>query len=463
MSLMCEANVRKVKFKPAVYGISIVAALAGLLFGLDIGVISGVLPFLKADFNPSNVQLEWVVSSVLAGAAIGALLSGIFTRRYGRRNVLLIAVLIFGVSSFFSSISFGPFDLICYRFVLGFSIGIASFTAPIYLSEIAPYSIRGKLVAMYQFMITIGIFIAFLSDKALSGGAHWRLMLGVLVIPAVIMFICLFFLPESPRWLMLVKREKDARKVLEKVRNSSEEIEKELNDIRTLSNTSSKILTLLSNKNFVRIFILGIVLQAFQQLTGYNIMMYYAPEIFKHAGFTSINGQLWGTVSVGFFNMIFTLVAIFFVDKIGRKPLLLTGFALFAASMIITGIMFRIDTPEANFVAIITLFIVVFAFSMSIGPIIWIYCSEIFPLAGRDLGMTGATVSNWVFNMIIGATFLSLLSSIGISTTFIMYGVLCIIFFFVGLAIFPETKNIPLEKIEENLMAGKPLKRIGDI
>ncbi|MCP4176558.1 MAG: sugar porter family MFS transporter [bacterium] len=452
----------KEHFKPAVYVICIVAALAGLLFGLDIGVISGVLPFLKVDFHPSNIQLEWVVSAVLAGAAIGAALSGIFTRKYGRRNILLVAVFIFGVSSFLCAIAVGPTDLIFYRLILGFSIGIASFTAPIYLSEVAPYHIRGKLVAIYQLMITIGIFLAFLSDKALSGGGHWRLMLGILLIPAAIMFVCLFFLPKSPRWLMLVNREDEAKKVLQKTRVHEEQIKNELDDIKQSLSVTHSLKQMLSNKNFIRVFLLGIALQAFQQLTGYNVMMYYAPEIFKHAGFASVSGQLWGTVSVGFFNMIFTFIAIALVDKIGRKPLLLAGFALFAVAMIITGLMFMLDTPTAHYIALITLFIVIFAYSMSIGPIVWIYCSEIFPLAGRDLGMAGATVSNWVFNMIIGATFLSLLSSVGISTTFIMYGVLCVIFFFIGIRIFPETKNVPLEKIEENLMSGKPLKKIGD-
>jgi MFS transporter, SP family, galactose:H+ symporter len=165
---------KKEHYKPAVYVICIVAALAGLLFGLDLGVIAGVLPFLKADFNPSNLQLEWIVSAVLAGAAIGAAVAGIFTRKYGRRNILLVSVFIFAISSFLCSITAGPADLIIYRFILGFSIGIASFTAPIYLSEVAPCHIRGKLVAVYQLMITIGIFVAFLSDKALSGGSHCR-------------------------------------------------------------------------------------------------------------------------------------------------------------------------------------------------------------------------------------------------------------------------------------------------
>jgi MFS transporter, SP family, galactose:H+ symporter len=287
-------------------------------------------------------------------------------------------------------------------------------------------------------------------------------MLGILIAPAIIMLICLFFLPKSPRWLMLVNREKEAKKVLRKTRVYEEEINVEIENIRQSLTVSHSLKQLLRNKNFVRVLLLGIALQAFQQLTGYNIMLYYAPEIFKHAGFASVSGQLWGTVLVGFFNMIFTFVAIIFVDKIGRRPLLLAGFALFAIAMITTGIMFTIATPLAHYIALVSLFVVIFAYSMSIGPIVWIYCSEIFPLAGRDFGMMGATVSNWIFNMIIGATFLTLLSSIGISTTFIIYGVLCIIFVSIGIKIFPETKNIPLEKIEENLMAGKPLRKIGE-
>jgi len=459
-NIALNANTTK-NYTPAVYRVCIVAALAGLLFGLDLGVIAGVIPFLKMDFHPTTVETEWVVSAVLAGAAIGAVTAGFLTRKYGRKNVLIISVIIFALACLASSLSIGPADLISYRFVLGFSIGLASFTAPIYLSEIAPAEIRGKLVAFYQLMITIGILAAFISDKALSAGAHWRLMLAVLIIPAVIMLIFAFKLPKSPRWLMLVNREKEAKEVLKIVRVHENLIDEEILEIKESLLQKTSVLELLSNKNFIRVFLLGIVLQAMQQLTGFNIMLYYAPEIFQHIGFDSIGAALWGTVSVGFANMIFTFVAIAFVDKIGRKPLLLTGFILFGICMILTGIMLYVKTPAAFTIAIISLFVAIFAYSMSIGPMMWIYCSEIFPLRGRDLGMAGATVSNWIFNMIIGATFLSLLASLGITTTFIMYGVFCVIFFFVCIWIVPETKNVPLEKIEQNLMSGKKLRDIG--
>ena len=452
------------KLKVIVYVVALIAALAGLLFGLDIGVISGALPFIAKQFKAGTEMQEFVVSSLLVGAMLGTIISGVISRKYGRKNALLVSAVVFAIGAILSAVSVNTMMLIVVRVFLGLAVGIASFTAPLYLSEMAPPRIRGALISMYQLMITIGILSAYVSDTCLSYGGHWRAMLGVLVIPSTFMFIGVLLLPKSPRWLVLAGKKKHARAVLSRLRYA-DEVERELDDIeQTLEVKQSGLQLLIGNKQFRKVIFLGIGLQAVQQFTGMNVIMYYAPKIFKIAGFTTTSQAMWGTVLVGLINVLATFIAIALVDRIGRKPILFIGFVVMGLSMGTMGLMFHIGmqvSQVVQFAAIGALLVFIIGFAMSAGPIIWVICSEIFPLAGRDLGITVSTATNWLCNAIVGATFLTLLNVMGPAKTFWLYGGLNVMFILFLLAFVPETKGVSLEKIERNLLSGKRLVKIG--
>ncbi len=447
-----------------VYLVALTAALAGLLFGLDVGVISGALPFIGKHFHASEASKEWVVSSILTGAVIGTLCSGFLSRRFGRKNTIMFSAVIFATGAVLSSITPSLQVLIAVRVFLGLAIGIASFTAPLYLAEMAPQQIRGRLISLYQLMITVGILLAFVSDMLLSYGGHWRIMLGILVIPSLLLFIGVLFMPKSPRWLLLANRTDEARSVLTKLRSSSAEVEAEITAISSSLEANQTKTSFLKNANYRKVLLLGIVLQMMQQFTGINVAMYYAPEIFKDAGFVTTSSQMWGTVLVGIINVMSTFIAIAWVDKFGRKPILLTGYAMMGASLTILGTMFYLGTansPVIQYVAIAALLCFIFSFAMSAGPVIWVLCSEIFPQQGRELGITFSTTTNWICNTIVGATFLTMITKLGDATTFFTFASINIISILIILKFVPETKGVSLEAIEKNLLSGKPINQIG--
>ncbi len=461
------------KAKGIVYFIGFTAALAGLLFGLDIGVISGAEGFIQKDFKLSNAVIEFIVSALLVGAVFGALASAYLSNHFGRRNTILFSAVIFVVGSLACAVAPSEHVLIGARFFLGIAVGMASFTAPLYLAEISPEAVRGGMISMYQLMITIGIVLAFASNTWLASyaniggvvGGHWRVMLGVIAIPAAVMFLGVLFLPESPRWLCLKGFRDRAEAVFRKMKLDEAELRAELAAIEdSLKVRQSGLSLFLENSNFRRAIALGVGLQVIQQFTGMNVFMYYAPRIFNIAGFTDTLDQMWGTVLVGVTNVLATFIAIAFVDKLGRKPIMFAGFVVMGASMFAVGTFFNIGVagkPELAFAAIAALLLFIIGFAMSAGPIIWVLCSEIYPLAGRDLGVMASTGTNWIANAIVGMTFLTMLHKLGDGNTFLLYGALNVLFILFFLFFVPETKGVSLEKIEANLLAGRPLRKIG--
>jgi SP family galactose:H+ symporter-like MFS transporter len=446
------------------FTVCFLAALAGLLFGLDMGVIAGALPFLARTFDLNSHQQEIVVSVMMFGAALGALCSGPMSSSLGRRRSLLLGATLFVVGSLGCAAAGNMPMLAIARFILGLAVGVASFTAPLYLSEIAPERIRGSMISLYQLMITIGILAAFISDTALSGGGHWRWMLGIITFPAVVLFIGVLTLPESPRWLMMKRREALAASVLKRLRNSDKDAQHELNQIRESVKIKQRGWQLFRhNAHFRRSTGLGILLQFMQQFTGMTVIMYYAPKIFEIAGFATTRQQMWGTVIAGLTNVLATFIAIGLVDRWGRKPVLKLGFAVMAVCMGILGFMFYsgLHSAVGQYLAVLILLLFITGFAMSAGPLIWVLCSEIQPLAGRDFGVTCSTMANWIANMIIGASFLTLIDTIGSPNTFWLYGLLNVVCIVLTLLFVPETKNISLEDIERNLMNGAPLRLIG--
>jgi MFS transporter, SP family, galactose:H+ symporter len=441
----------------------VLAALAGLMFGLDIGVISGATQFIQKEFGVSDHTVEWIVSAMMLGATIGALLAGWMSSVLGRKRSLILAAVLFVAGSLLCGFAWSPSTLIAARVVLGLAIGVATFTAPLYLAEVAPEYIRGAMISLYQLMITIGILVAFLSDTAFSYSGNWRWMLGIIAIPGALFLIGVLFLPDSPRWLMMKQRDAEALDVLQRLRGNPEIVEREANDIREQLRTPQRGWHMfLENSNFRRSVGLGVLLQLMQQFTGMNVVMYYAPRIFQDMGYDT-SAQMWFTAIVGLTNVLATFIAIGLIDRWGRKPILYTGFAIMAVGLGVVGSMMGggAHSHGMQLFTVCMLLVFIVGFAMSAGPLIWTLCSEVQPLKGRDFGIGCSTMTNWIANMIVGFTFLTLLNSFGHTNTFWLYAGLNAFFILLTFWLVPETKGITLEQIERNLMSGKRLRDIG--
>ncbi|CAK7193230.1 Galactose-proton symporter [Commensalibacter sp. Nvir] len=452
------------KTKIQVIWICLLAALTGLLFGLDLGVISGALPLIAKEYHLIDSQQEWIVSSMMVGAAVATLCSGFLAYRFGRKYALLIAASFFFTGAMICFFASGPEMLIIGRLILGGGLGVTTYATPLYLSEVTPKNIRGAMISAYQLMISLGILIVFLTNTAFSYSGNWRGMLLVVAVPSFIFLFGVIFLPRSPRWLMMHNREEDARKVLLNLRSTAEEAEIELIEIREQLKIKQQGWFLFKqNKHFRHSVTLGIVLQIMQQFSGINVMTYYAPRIFREIGFSSTADQMWGTVIVGLVMTVSTFIAIGFVDRWGRKPMLYIGFATMVITMAIVGTLLNGNALSllGKTVTVTMLLLYIVGYAMSAGPVIWLLCAEIQPLKGREFGITCSTFTCHIAGMIVSLTFLSLLSTLGGAHTFYLYALLNTLSFVVVYLFVPETKNISLEHIEKNLMEGKKLRNIG--
>ena len=438
-------------------------ALAGLMFGLDIGVISGAQRFIQKDFKISDQVVEHIVSWMMIGAALGAAGASFMSSKLGRKRALALGAGIFVLASVMCGLSGSVDALLAWRLVLGLAIGVLTFTAPMYLAEVSPERNRGAIVASYQLMITIGIFLAFLSDTAFSYSGDWHWMLGIIAIPGFLFLLGVLVLPDSPRWLMMNGRKSEAVEVLHRLRADPGVVSAEVADIEAQLKIPQRGMKMfLNNSNFRRSVGLGVLLQFVQQLTGMNVVMYYAPRIFQDMGY-ALSAQMWFTAAVGLTNVLATFIAIAFVDRLGRKPILYIGFCVMGIGLGLVGLMMHlgITSHVEQLFTVVMLLIFIVGFAMSAGPLIWILCSEVQPLQGRDFGIGVSTVANWVGNFIVGATFLSLLNHFGHANTFWLYSGLNVLFILITFSLVPETKGVTLEHIERDLMAGKSLKMLG--
>ncbi len=443
--------------------VALLAALAGLMFGLDVGVISGAQQFIQRDFAIDDRAIEHIVSSMMWGAAFGAAGAGWLSGHFGRKRALIFSGVLFVIGSLLSSAAWSPESLIGARLLLGLAIGVAAFTAPLYLAEIAAEDRRGAMISTYQLMITIGIFAAFLSDTAFGYTGSWRWMLGIIAVPGALFLLGVLGLPESPRWLVLRGRHDDAHAVLHKLRGDAAKAHHEIAEIEAQLRTPQRGWGLFfSNRHFRRSVALGIALQVVQQLTGINVVMYYAPRIFADMGYAT-SASLWFTAIVGLTNVLATFIAIGYVDRIGRKPILYAGFLVMAVGLGVVGLLMHLGIAGQGerllAVAMLLFFVVGFAFSA--GPLVWTLCSEIQPLKGRDFGIGVSTVTNWVMTGVVGVTFLTLLNHLGHANTFWLYAACNLAFLLFTWALVPETKGVSLEHIERNLFDGKPLRNLG--
>lgn len=434
------------RFVTMVSGIS---ALAGLLFGYDTGVISGAILFVRKDFLLSTFQEEVVVAAVLLGAVAGASFGGKLADALGRRKLLIQVAILFIIGAIGTALAPTPTWLAIGRVVVGVAIGIASFTAPLYISEVSPPAIRGKLVSLNQLMITLGIVVSYLADYGLADKEAWRWMFGLAAIPALILFIGLLFVPESPRWLMSRSQDEQARAVLQRIRESND-VGTELAEIKADLSLQEGGWRELLNASLRRPLIIGIGLAIFQQFTGINTVIYYAPTIFQLAGLHSASAAILATVGVGVVNVLLTIVALRLLDRVGRRPLLLYGLVGMVISLAVLGaaFLFARSSSIVAWLAVISLAVYVACFAIGLGPVFWLLISEIYPLKIRGRAMSVATMMNWGSNLIVALTFLSLLHSLGRSATFWLYAVIGIVAWFFVYRLVPETKGRTLEQID---------------
>jgi MFS transporter, SP family, galactose:H+ symporter len=447
IAVLSGAHLRGTRF---VYIAALFAALGGLLFGYDTGVISGALIFIKHEFGLSTVAEEIVVSGVLLGATIGAAFGGKAADLFGRRRVLLVTAAIFGIGALASAVAPSPLILIVSRVVLGLAIGLASTNVPVYLSEIAPAHARGWVVSLFQLAVTVGIVVAYLTDYAFAGiEGGWRLMLGLGVAPALVFGIGMFFLPETPRWLIRGGHYEVAHRVLVRIRDLGD-VQIEIEEIKAslAQQAESGHWTDLLHRQVRPALVVGLGLAVFQQITGINTVIYYAPKILQSAGFASASGAILATVGVGIVNVAMTIVAMFLVDRAGRRPLLLVGIAGMIITLGVLGLSFRYPTAQLAWIAVICLMGYVASFAISLGPIFWLLIAEIYPLKVRGLAEGTAATFNWASNLIVSLTFLTLIEKLGASSTFLLYALASVASWLFAYYFVPETKGRTLEEIE---------------
>jgi len=432
--------------------ISIVAAFGGLLFGFDTAVISGTINFIQPYFGLSEAGLGWTVSSLLFGCIAGVSMAGKAGDLYGRKKVLMFAAALFFISALGSALSHQLFYFVTARIIGGIGVGVASILSPMYIAEIAPAKSRGTLVSLNQLAVVIGILVAFFSNYLLvnTGDNNWRWMLVVMAAPAVLLFFSLIFVPESPRWLVGQKKSDLALKVL--IKTTGEELAtNELKQIEeTLKMKEEASYNDLLVPKMKPILLLGIILAIFQQITGINTIMYYAPKIFAQVG-QSNDSALLQTIAIGGTNLLFTVVAMLLIDKFGRKFLVLTG--SLGMTLMLTGLslLYFLHQTSGILVLIFILGYIAF-FAASLGPAVWVIISEIFPNRLRSKGMSVAIVALWIACTVVTIVFPVMLERLSGGITFMIFALICFVNLIYVWTKVPETKGKSLEELEKVLI-----------
>ena len=433
--------------------VSGVTALGGLLFGFDISVISGTIPFIQDYFGLSEAMKGWVVSSALLGCILGASQVGRLGDRFGRKKVLFITGVLFGASAIGTALAESVPEFIFYRILGGLAVGGASVLAPVYIAEISPALVRGRMVSINQLTIVAGISLAYYSNYFLlsMGDNAWRWMFAAEAVPAFVFMTSLFVIPESPRWLTARKKEEEALQVLRRIagadfaRHELAEIRASLEGMRQRPALRDAF-----DVRYRPVLLMGVFLAVFQQWSGINVIFFYAPDVFARARF-GIDDALFQTTLIGVINIVFTLLAMAVIDRMGRKVMMLVGSAGMAACYVLVGWLFL--TGQTGGTAMIAVLLAAPAFfAFGLGPTVWVVISEIFPNRIRGVAMSVATFSLWSACYLLTLTFPVFVEVFNAANTFWIYAVICAVGFYVILRYLPETKGLSLEELEKRLV-----------
>ena len=429
---------------------TVVAALGGLLFGFDTAVISGTTSALASTYDLSPTLLGVTVASALYGTILGAMLAGWPGERYGRRDSLRGMAILYLVSALGCAAAWNWPSLVVFRFVSGLGIGGSSVLGPMYIAEIAPAKLRGRLVGFFQFNVVLGILLAYFSNYLIGlrhlGASEWRWELGIAALPAALFFIMLFTIPRSPRWLAKKGRVEEARAVLQLT--GDENYEHDLQDIvASISIEQKQAAEKLFTRRYAFPIFLAVSIGMFNQLSGINAILYYLNDIFGYAGFSKVSGNLQA-VAIGATNLLFTLIAMSVIDRIGRKKLLLIGSVGTAACLAGVAAIFFTGRNENLLVWLLIGYIAFFAFSQ--GAVIWVYLSEVFPNTVRAKGQSLGSFSHWFMNAAISGIFPLMAASSG-AYPFVFFSLMMVLQFFVVLFVYPETKGVSLEEMEKRI------------
>jgi len=429
---------------------TIVAALGGLLFGFDTAVISGTTSALTQTYQLTPFLLGVTVFSALFGTVLGAMLAGFPGERYGRRDSLRVMAVLYLISGLGCAFAWNWHALVAFRFIGGLGVGGSSVLGPMYIAEIAPAKLRGRLVGVFQFNVVFGILLAYFSNYLIGlqhfGATEWRWELGVTAIPAALFFVMLFTIPRSPRWLVKKGRVEEARTVLQTT--GDEDYEHDLQEIvASISEEQSQATEKLFTRKYAFPIFLAVSIGIFNQLSGINAILYYLNDIFAHAGFSKVSGNLQA-VAIGATNLLFTMIAMSVIDRLGRKTLLLVGSVGTALCLAGVSIIFFTGQHQSLLVWLLVGYIAFFAFSQ--GAVIWVYLSEVFPNSVRAKGQSLGSFSHWFMNASISLIFPLMAASSG-AYPFVFFSVMMVVQFFVVLFVYPETKGLSLEEMQKKL------------
>jgi len=432
--------------------VATIAAIGGGLFGYDTGIISGAILYIKKEFPIDDATEGLVVSAVTAGALVAAMLAGVLADQGGRRVTNIAAGVVFAIASLLCAVANSVPTLVAGRFLVGCGIGLTSVGGPMYIAEASPARVRGSFVSLFQLAVTVGILMAYIAAALLAEAAAWRWMLGLAAVPGLLLAIGMAFMPESPRWLVKRGRRADARAVLAQIdpHGNPDVALTELE--RDLATEGQGTWGELFERTLRPALVVGIGLAVFQQVTGINAVIYYAPQIFQAAGFTSDLTSLAATTGIGVINVLATFIAIGLVDRAGRRPLLIAGVLGMVVTLAVLGLAFHSETagaPSGNLslitVVCLAAYIVFFAFSL--GPIVWLMISEIYPLRNRAQAVAVSTAANWGANFVVSLTFPILTTRLGSAATFFTYAAFGVLTLLFVIARVPETKGKTLEEI----------------
>lgn len=430
--------------------VSALTALSGMLFGYDTAIIGSAILFIKKDFGLTTWMEEAVVSSVLLSAIAGALISGDIADRFGRKKAIIGTSVVCIVGALWCSFAESGASLVLGRLILGLSLGFASYAAPLYISETAPEDRRGLLVTFNQICLTGSQTVAYLVAYLFTPTANWRWMLGLGGAPALVLLIGISFAPESPRWLVLKGYTSKARSALTSFRGRAFR-ESELDEIRESVREESQHWRNVLEPWMRMPLMIGVGLAVFQQATGINTIVYYAPTIFSETGFASDAAAILASLGISLTNVGVTVCAMLLMDWIGRRKLLMISLSGMVLSLVTMGFAYRVASGDAigETYKVGSLFLYMASFAIGLGPVFWLLIGEIYPKSIRARAMSLATVANWAFNFLVGATFLSMINAIGIAFSFWFYAAVSMASWLFAYFLVPETKGLTLEQIEK--------------